>query len=170
MMISKKMQEELNKQVNAELYSYYMYLAMSAYLEYENYSGFSAWMHSQAEEEQMHAMKIYDYLHRVGAKVELEQIDKPKTEWSSPKEIFEDSLVHEKKVTKMINDLVNLAIDEKDHSTRSFLQWFVDEQVEEEDSVQTIIDKFEMIGDNKTSLYLLDKELGGRGASNQSSS
>ena len=168
MMISKKMQDELNKQVNAELYSYYLYLAMSAHLEHQNYTGFAAWMHAQAEEEQMHAMKIYDYLHRVGAKVELEQIDKPKTEWSSPKEIFEDSLEHEKKVTKMINDLVNLAIDEKDHSTRSFLQWFVDEQVEEEDSVQTIIDKFEMIGDNKTSLYLLDKELGGRGAQSQS--
>ena len=162
MMISKKMQDELNKQVNAELYSYYLYLSMAAYFEHTNFDGFAKWMKMQAEEERGHAMKIYGYLNQVGAKVELEQIDKPKTDWKSPKEAFEDALEHEKKVTKMIDDLTNLAISEKDHPTNIFLHWFVEEQVEEVDTAQQIVDKFDFVGDNKTALYMLNKELGSR--------
>jgi ferritin len=162
MMISKKMQDELNKQVNAELYASYLYLAMSAYFEDVNFGGFAKWMKAQSSEEYGHAMKIYDYLTRVGAKVELDSIQKPKLEWSSALEAFEDALEHEKKVTKMIDDLTNLAIEEKDHSTNIFLHWFVEEQVEEVDTAQNIVDTLNMIGDNKSALFMYDRQTGSR--------
>lgn len=161
-MISKKMQDALNKQINAEFYSSYLYLAMSAHFEDTNMNGFANWMKMQSAEEYGHAMKIYSYLNEVGAKVELNAIDQPKGSWNQPVDAFKDALEHEKKVTKMINDLADLAVEEKDHATNIFLHWFVTEQVEEVASVENIVKKFEMIGDNKGALFMFDRELGQR--------
>ncbi|MDZ7763871.1 MAG: ferritin [Melioribacteraceae bacterium] len=161
-MISKKMQDALNKQINAEFYSSYLYLAMAAHFEDTNMNGFANWMSMQSAEEYGHAMKIYNYLNNVGAKVELHAIDQPKSGWNEPVDAFKDALNHEKKVTKMINDLADLAVEEKDHATNIFLHWFVTEQVEEVASVEDIVTKFEMIGDNKGALFMFDRELGQR--------
>ncbi len=163
-MISAKMQKALNEQLNKELFSSYLYLSMSAYLEDNNYNGMAAWMRSQADEEHVHAMKFFDFILRVDSKVELEQINKPQIEWKSPEEIFKASLDHEKFISKSIFEIVDLANQEKDHSTRTFLNWFVDEQVEEEATVNDIVQKFEMIGESKGAMYMLDRELGKRGA------
>jgi len=161
-MISKKMQDALNKQLNAELYSSYLYLSMAAHFESTNMKGFANWMSMQSTEEYDHAMKFYKYIIDVGAKVTLTTIDGPKGKWTSPKQAFEDALAHEKKITKMINELADLAVTEKDHASNIFLQWFVTEQVEEVASVEDIVNKFEMIGDNKSGLFMLDRELASR--------
>lgn len=161
-MISKKMQDALNNQINAEFYSSYLYLAMAAHFEDTNMNGFANWMSMQSAEEYGHAMKIYNYLNEVGAKVELSAIDKPKSGWKEPVDAFKDALEHEKKVTKMINDLADLSVEEKDHATNIFLHWFVTEQVEEVASVEDIVNKFELIGDNKGALFMFDRELGQR--------
>ncbi len=162
-MISERMANELNKQINAELYSSYLYLSMSAWCDNAGYRGFSAWMRAQADEEYTHAMKFYDYMLDVGGKIVLEQIEKPQTDWNSPYELFEAVKKHELHVTQLINDLVAVAVEEKDYATNIFLQWFVTEQIEEVSNVSEIIDKFKMIGESKESFYFLDKELGERG-------
>jgi len=161
-MISKKMQDALNNQLNAELFSSYLYLAMAAHFENTNMKGFANWMNKQSAEEYEHAMKFYTYINNVGAKVELKAIEKPKSKWTSPKQAFEEALAHEKKITKMINNLADMALVEKDHATNIFLHWFVTEQVEEVASVEDIVNKFELIGDNKNGLFILDRELGSR--------
>ena len=161
-MISEKMQKALNDQINAELFSSYLYLSMAAYFETENWAGFSSWMKKQSSEEYGHSMKFFHYLNEVNGKVTLEAIEKPKTTWKSPLEAFEEAHKHEIYITNRINDLVNLAQSEKDHATNNFLKWFVDEQVEEVSSVDQIVNKFKMVGDNKVALYMLDKELGSR--------
>ncbi len=166
-MISERMANEINKQINAELFSSYLYLSMSAWCDNAGYRGFSSWMRVQAEEEYAHAMKFYDYMLDVGGKIELEKIDKPQTDWASPYELFEAVKEHELYVTKLINDLVAVAIEEKDYATNIFLQWFVTEQIEEVATASEIIDKFKMIGKNKESFYFLDKELGERGAASK---
>ncbi len=162
-MISERMAKELNKQINAEMFSSYLYLSMSAFFEKEGYKGFAAWMRAQAQEEYEHAMKFYDYLIDVGGVVELEAIEKPKNEWESPLAVFEAAKAHEIHVTNLINNLVAVSIEEKDYATNIFLQWFVTEQIEEVATVSEIIDKFKMIGERNESLYFLDKELGERG-------
>lgn len=161
-MVSEKMQKALNDQINAELFSSYLYLSMSAYFEAENWSGFAAWMKKQSSEEYEHAMKIFHYLTEVGKRVTLESLEKPKTEWKSCQEAYEEALKHEIYITNRINDLVALAQSEKDYATNNFLQWFVNEQVEEVASVEQIVHKFKLVGDNKVALYMLDKELGSR--------
>lgn len=161
-MINKKMEEAINKQINAELYSSYLYLSMSAYFSLINLGGFANWMKIQAQEELTHAMKFYDYINERGGKVTLTKIEQPKTEWKSALEAFEDTYNHECVVTGLINDLVNLAIEEKDHSSNVFLQWFVTEQVEEEASAQEILDKLKFIGDNGAALFMIDKDLSQR--------
>ncbi len=161
-MISDKMQKALNEQINAELFSSYLYLSMAAYFEAKNWSGFAAWMSKQSMEEYGHAMKIYKYLTEVESRVFLEAIEKPKSEWKSPLEVFEESYKHELYITNKINELTNLAISEKDHATNIFLQWFIKEQVEEVTTVSQIITKLKMVGDNTGALYMLDKELGSR--------
>ncbi|KUO62422.1 ferritin [bacterium BRH_c32] len=163
-MISDKMAKALNDQITAEMYSSYLYLAMAAHLESENYNGFAGWMRAQSSEEWGHGMKLYKYLGEVGKKVDLAGIEKPKTSWNSPQEIFEEALKHELYITERINNLVNLALEEKDHATNIFLHYFVTEQVEEVSTATSIVEKFKMVGDNKVSLYLLDKELGQRAA------
>ncbi len=166
-MISERMAAELNKQITAELYSSYLYLSMSAWCDNAGYRGFSSWMRVQAEEEYAHAMKFYDYMLDVGGKIVLDTIEKPQTDWDSPYELFEAVKEHELYVTKLINDLVAVAIEEKDYATNIFLQWFVTEQIEEVATASEIIDKFKMIGKNKESFYFLDRELGERGAASQ---
>lgn len=163
-MISEKMQKAFNDQLNAELYSSYLYLAMAAYFESVNLPGFAGWMNMQSQEEYAHSMKFYGYINQVGGRVELEAIAKPDFEWESPLEVFEASLAHEKYITKRINNLVDLAIVEKDHAANNFLQWFVNEQVEEEATVSTIVEKFKLIGGEKGGLFMLDRELGTRQA------
>ena len=163
-MLKDKIQKSLNAQMNFELSSSYLYLAMAAYFEAENLNGFAHWMKLQSGEEYGHAMKIYGYINRRNGRVNLAKIDAPKSEWKSASEVFSETLKHEKSVTKAIDDLVNLTITEKDHATNAFLQWFVTEQVEEEATAMNILDKIKMVGDNKNGLFLLDRELGMRAA------
>lgn len=158
-MLSKKMEKALNDQVNAEMYSAYLYLSMSAYFEDQNLSGFANWMYVQAQEEMTHAMKIYRYIHDRGGRVILEQIDKPQTEWDNTQKIMEEVYSHEQKVTGMIHDLVNLAREEKDHGTDNMLQWFVSEQVEEEANADELLQQVKMIDGKPQGLLMLDREL-----------
>jgi len=160
--ISKKMQDALNKQVNAEYYSSYLYLSMAAHFQAKNLNGLAHWMKKQSQEELMHALKIFSFIDHCGGTVTLYAIDGPKTKWSSPVEVFKDTLAHEKKVTKMIHDLVDLAQKEKDRATEAFLIWFVNEQVEEENTVEDILLKMEMLQDAPSGLFLMDRELGQR--------
>jgi ferritin len=161
-MIKEKIQDALNEQINAELYSSYLYLSMSAYFESINLKGFASWMRVQTQEELVHAMKFYDYLIERGGKVVLSSIESPPTEWSSPLAIFENAYQHEQKVTGLINDLVDLAIAEKDHATNIILQWFVSEQVEEEASADEVVQKIKLMGDARGGIFMLDRELAQR--------
>jgi ferritin len=163
-MLSAKVQEALNKQINAELFSEYLYLSMSAYFEAKSFKGMAQWMRIQAGEEHGHAMKFFDFLNDRDGRVLLAQIEAPKTDWKSPLDVFQDALAHEQKVTALINDLSNLALAEKDHASHDFLEWFVKEQVEEESVARLIIDQLKLVGDNGTGLYMLDEKLGQRAA------
>ena len=157
-MLNKKLEVELNKQLNAELYSAYLYLSMSAYLATKNLSGFSNWMKVQFEEEQFHAMKLFQYILDRGGRVELEVIEKPKSEWKDILDIFNDVLAHEQKITYLINNLVDVAMHEKDHATVNMLQWFVAEQVEEEAGVSDLLDQLKLIEGKGSGLFMLDRE------------
>jgi ferritin len=161
-MLSEKMEQALNKQLNAELYSAYLYLSMATYYYSLNLNGFANWMTVQNQEETMHAMKFYNYINERGGRIKLEQIDTPPISWSSPLEVFEETLKHEEKVTGLINNLVDLAIAERDHASNAFLQWFVTEQVEEEASANDIIQNLKMAGNDPHALFMLDRELGTR--------
>ena len=161
-MLSEKMADALNGQLNAELYSAYLYLSMEAYFQATDLPGFANWMCVQVQEEQFHARKFYDYINERGARVALARIEAPPKEWDSPLAVFEAGLAHEQKVTGLINELVNLAIDAKDHAADSFLRWFVDEQVEEEDTAGTIVGQLKLISDSPQALFLMDKELSQR--------
>jgi ferritin len=161
-MISKVMEEALNKQVNREYYSGYLYLAMSAYFESVNMKGFAKWMRIQAKEEQGHGDKFLDYLIARGGKVTLGDIEAPKAKWVSAGKVFEEVYAHEQKVTVMINTLVDLAIKEKDHATFEMLQWFVKEQVEEEKNSSEILEQIKIVGDIPGHLFYLDHHLGKR--------
>jgi len=162
-MISKKMEKALNEQINAEMYSAYLYLAMAAYFESENLSGCAAWMRIQVQEEMGHAMKFFGFINERGGRVVLKAIDQPAKEWKSPLAAFEASLEHEQMITGRINDLVDLAIAGKDHASNAFLQWFVTEQVEEETSVDKIIQMLKMADKAPGALFMIDRELGRRG-------
>jgi ferritin len=135
-MITEKMEDALNGQLNAELYSAYLYMSMNAYFKSVNLDGFANWMLCQAQEELEHSLKFYDFILSRGGRVALAQVDAPPTDWSSPLAVFEATLEHEQKVTGLINDLVELALDAHDHASNIFLQWFVSEQVEEEENVR----------------------------------
>ncbi len=162
-MLSKKMNDALNDQVNKELFSSYLYLSMSAWLAQNGFPGFAAWMRAQAEEEYEHAMRFFDYIHERGGSVTLTAIAAPGTEWHHVGEIAEETFNHEVMVTGLINNLMDTALAEKDHAATIFLQWFVEEQVEEEASVGEILDKVKMIGKDTGALYHLDHELAKRG-------
>jgi ferritin len=161
-MLSKKMEEAFNKQLNAELYSAYLYLSMAAYFYSINMNGFANWMTVQNQEETMHAMKFYSFINERGGRIRLEAIEGPALEWSSPLEVFQETLKHEEKVTALINNLVDLAIAERDHASNAFLQWFITEQVEEEASANEIIQNLQMAGNEPHALFMLDRELGAR--------
>jgi ferritin len=159
-----KIEAAINDQINAELYSAYLYLSMSSWFDSTGMKGFANWERVQAREEQDHALKFFDYLCARGGRAILKQIAAPPTIWKTPLEAFETQLDHELKVTDLINNLVNLAMEEKDHATVNFLQWFVSEQVEEEENARTILDQLKMISQEKGVglLYMLDKELAAR--------
>ncbi len=161
-MITDRMVEELNKQLNSELYSYYLYLAMAAYFDSINLKGFANWMKVQAKEEERHALKIYEHIVERGGRVKLYQINQPPVEWKTPLEAFEAAYSHEVEVTGKINQIVDLAQREKDYATENLLQWFVSEQVEEETSFSSILHKLRLIGENIVGLLITDKELGER--------
>lgn len=155
-MHSDKIIAALNKQLNAELFSSYLYLSMSAYFESVSLDGFANWTKLQAEEEYTHGMKFYEFIGQLGGKVVLEAIGKPQTDWASALAVFENIYAHEQKVTSSINDIVDLAISEKNHAVNNFLQWFIKEQVEEEASVKVILDKLKLIGDHSNAIFMLD--------------
>ena len=164
-MLTEKMQNALNGQLNAELYSSYLYLSMNAYFKSVNLDGFANWMYYQAQEELEHSMKFYDFIIQRGGKVQLQQIEAPPTEWSSPLAVFEATLAHEQKVTGLINGLVDVAHGESDHATQIFLQWFVTEQVEEEESVGGVLEQLKLMGEAQGGLFMIDRELAKRGPS-----
>ena len=162
MKISDKMVKALNDQVNLELSSAYVYLAMSAFFLDKGLAGFAGWMKSQAAEEIGHAMRLFDYLDQRDGRIVLQAVPTPPEKWKSNLDAFKDSLAHEMKVTASIHNLVSMATDEKDWGTARFLDWFVNEQVEEESSVGDVVTKIEMVGEDSAALYFLDKELGQR--------
>jgi len=161
-MISKKLQNAINKQINKELYSEYLYLSMAAYLESIGLEGFANFFKVQVQEERFHAMKFFDYVNERGGRVMLETIDRPQIEFKSPVEIFEIAYKHEQYVTKLINELMEVAIKENDHAARSFLNWYIDEQVEEEASMDKVLNQLKMIGGKGQGMLMLDKELAAR--------
>jgi ferritin len=167
-MISEKIQDALNNQLNKEMFSSYLYLSMAAYFEKMNLSGMSNWMRLQSIEEHEHAMKFYDFIIKVGGAVKLRAIDEPQSEWESAQKVFDDALHHEQYISSSINKLTDLAIAESDHATKTFLHWFVEEQVEEEATVQQIVDNFKLLGNDKSGLFLMDRELGARTLTDQS--
>ncbi|MDD3689281.1 MAG: ferritin [Synergistaceae bacterium] len=163
-MINKKIEDSFNDQINAELYSAYLYLSMSAYLNSIDMNGMAHWMNVQAKEEVEHAMKFASYIVERGGRVVYKAIECPQEAWESVLDVFKGGYEHERYVTRRINDLMDLAIAEKDYASQVFLQWFVSEQVEEEASADEIVKKIEMIGEGRHGIYMLDKELGKREA------
>lgn len=161
-MISKKLQTAIGEQINAEIWSAYLYLSMSAYFERQNLRGFANWMKIQWQEEMSHAIKFFDYVHSRGGQVSLKPIAAVQIDWKNPTDVFTDTLAHEQHVTSLINNLANIAVDEKDHATNSMLQWFIAEQVEEEGNAEQILVQLKMIGDNGYGLLMLDRELATR--------
>lgn len=161
-MISQKLQDAINYQINRELFSEYYYLSMASYFNSTGLSGFENFFLVQVEEERFHAMKMYHFLNERGARVKLQAIEAPKTEFKSALEVFELAWEHEKLVSKLINDLMDLAIKENDHAAKNHLNWFVEEQVEEEASMDTILNKLKLIGGEGHGLLMLDSELAKR--------
>jgi ferritin len=164
MALSKRLEDAINDQINKELYSAYLYLSMSAYCEAEGLPGFATWMRLQAQEEVGHAMRLFDHVNNRGGRVVLKAIEMPPPVWKSPLKVFEQVLEHEQKVTGLINHLYELALSESDYATQMELQWFVTEQVEEEDSAGQVVEQLRRVGDQPMGLHLLDKELGQRQA------
>lgn len=161
-MLSKEIVEALNRQVNAELHSAYIYYAMMAYFDQKNLTGASAWMKAQVQEELFHANKFFAYISERQGKVVLEAIEKPAVEWKSILDVFEAAYKHEVYISSRINDLVKLARDENDNATYNFLQWYVSEQVEEEANVDAVIQKLKLVGDNGHGILMIDQQLGTR--------
>lgn len=160
--LSEKMLKALNRQLNRELYSAYLYLSMAAFFDAKGLSGFAHWMKVQAREEIEHAMKFYDYINSRGGKVVLEELEAPPSEWGSIRELFREALSHEQEVTRRIHELVDLANEEDDKATLVFLNWFVEEQVEEEEIFQDILQKLEFAGETPQAVLFLDSKLGQR--------
>ncbi|MBL7016432.1 MAG: ferritin [Kiritimatiellales bacterium] len=161
-MITKKMETALNGQINKEFYSAYLYLAMSAYCNKLGMPGAEHWFRMQYDEEVMHMTKMFDYVMQHGGSAHLMQIDEPPQEFGSVLEVFEESLKHEQFVTKSINELLDVAVEEKDHASQVFLQWYITEQVEEESNVGEIVDRLKLAGDNGGALMMIDDKLAAR--------
>lgn len=161
-MIPKAMQDAMNEQIKNELYSAYLYLSMAGHFESKTLNGFANWLRIQAKEELGHAMKFFDFILERGGTVALKAIDQPPASWNSNLEAFEQVLAHEQKVTKNIHDLYELALKEKDYPSQVMLQWFIEEQVEEEKNATEIIEKLKMIEAHGTAVLMLDHELAKR--------
>lgn len=161
-MISDNMVKLLNDQMQKEFYASYLYLSMTAYFKSVSLDGFANYYRIQAQEERDHALRIFDYLNEVGAKISLSQIDAPQVDFESIEEILNLTLEHEQFVTKSIHDIVDVALSEKDHATVSFLQWFIDEQVEEEDSATGNIERFKLVGNGGKGILMIDAQMAKR--------
>ena len=161
-MLPSRIESALNAHINAEMWSAYLYLSMSAYCHTQGLTGMAHWFHVQFKEEQDHAQMLFNHVVARGGRVKLRPIDEVETEWASPLAVFENTLQHEKKISLLINDLYTIALDERDYASQSMLKWFIDEQVEEEASVQDILNHLRMVGSNGYGLYVIDKELGAR--------
>lgn len=161
-MLSGAMEEALNEQLKQEIYSAYLYMSMSAHSSFIGLKGFSKWFMAQYHEEMVHAMKIYEYILKQGGRVRLLTINETPVEYASPADMFEKTLEHERKVTAKINNLMEKTIEEKDHATRIFLQWYVSEQVEEEESANDILARIKLAADNPNALFTIDGDLGMR--------
>ena len=161
-MLHQAIQNAINEQINSELHSAYVYLAMAAYCESINLRGFAHWMRLQCQEEVSHGMKLFDYVHDRGGRVMLRAIAEPAAEFKSPLDMMQHTLEHERKVTAKINDLYALAIKENDYATQVHLQWFISEQVEEEKNASELVNRLQMVGDQSAALLLLDREVGAR--------
>ena len=161
-MLDEKIQGAFNDQINAETFSAYLYWSMSAYFESVNLGGFAGWMRAQAQEEMVHAMKFYSFIIERGGRVILKALEAPETDWDSPLAAFQAAYKHECYISGRINDLVDMATARKDHAANSFLQWFVNEQVEEESSVDAVVQKLKLMADAPGGMFMLDRELGTR--------
>ena len=161
-MISEKMEKAFNDQINAEMYSAYLYLSMHAYVETLGLKGFSNWMYVQTQEEMAHAMGLYNYVLTRGGKIDLGAIEKPQGSWNNIVDVAKAVLEHERKVTGLINGLVDVAEEQKDRAAIGFLDWYVKEQVEEEDNVETMLTRLNFIGSDVNALLNYDKELAAR--------
>jgi ferritin len=161
-MLGKRLEEAINEQINKELYSAYLYLSMSAYCEAENLPRAARWMRIQAQEEVGHALKLFDHVTARQGRVVLKAIEMPPPVWKSPLEMFEEVLTHERKVTSSINLLYEVALSEKDYATQMELQWFITEQVQEEDSAGAVVEQLRRVGDQPMGLLMLDRQLGER--------
>ncbi|MBP9199886.1 MAG: ferritin [Gemmatimonadales bacterium] len=162
MTLSKGLQQAMNDQIRKEFESAYIYLSMAAWMEDQNLPGFAAWLRLQAREESTHAMKIFDHLIDRGCRVELQPLAGPPTDFKSSLHIFQEVKKHEEKVTKSINDLYGLALDDRDYASQVFIQWFITEQVEEEKNSSQVLESVRRVGDNQAALVMLDRELGSR--------
>lgn len=163
-MFSQKVQNAINDQINAELYSAYVYLSMSAYFEGQNLAGFAHWMRLQYQEETQHALKLFDYMNDRGGGGVLKAVDAPPAGFGSPLEIFEKTLAHEQKVTGLIHNLYKLAVEEVDYPTQVLLQWYIAEQVEEEKNASEAVANLRLANGSGPGLLLLDREMGARGS------
>ena len=161
-MLSKSIQDAINEQIKHELASAYLYLSMSAYCEANNLPGMARWLRTQWEEEQTHAMKLFDYVNERGGRVVLDAIEKPPADFRAPLDIFQQVFVHEQKVTSLIHRLYEVALKENDYPTQVELQWFIKEQVEEEKNAAAIVEQLKMAKDNTSVLLMLDRQLGSR--------
>ncbi len=161
-MISQRMQDAMNEQLKQEIFSAYLYIAMAAYFHAKSLDGMAQWMKSQAQEEFGHALRFFNHINDRGGRIELQAIEKPQTEWTSPIDAFKAALEHERMITGRINELARLADNENDRAAGIMLHWFVTEQVEEEDSVSNVIDMLELVGDSGHGVLMLDRELGTR--------
>jgi ferritin len=161
-MMSASMQDALNEQMKHEFYSSYLYLSMSAYCDRANLPGLARWMRAQAQEETKHAMKIFDHVLDRGGRVELRELGRPPADFSSPKDVFDQAHKHEQQVTASINKVYGLAVDERDFASTVFLDWFVQEQVEEEKTSGLLAEQLRMVGEDRPGLLMLDRELGQR--------
>lgn len=157
-----RVRDAINEQINQEFHAAYLYLAMAAHFELQSLDGFGQWMRMQAKEEVTHAMRLFDFLIRRGEEVALDTVSRPESTFESPISIFQQALDHEKKVTAMIDELYGLATEKRDYPTQLELQWFIAEQVEEEDSVGRVVEQLDMAGDSRAALLMLDQELGAR--------
>jgi ferritin len=161
-MFAKTVHDAMNKQINHELYSSYLYLAMAAHFEKEGLPGFATWMMAQSEEERAHAMKFFHYIYERGGSVVLEEIGKPPAKFKKPLDVMTQVLEHERKVTALITSIYDIAVKEKDYPSQAMLQWFVTEQVEEEKTAADVVDRLTKIGDAPAMLFMMDAQMGAR--------